>query len=341
MIRSVTRFVALPLLVVEQTADRGSHAGKVDQPEQRKELYRDHQRDQAPKAETPTCANPPETLPTPLVMSLACCPQRVERVAPAVDEVAQIAVPDLVHDLRQVVAEPAHSAADRLHQHQHDGGDDDHDRPARAPWRTAPGSSRTAAPSQVTTGKRTATLKTETKIMRRTFAIDASAHAIATTAGDQQDRLDRDRDLELAATGASSGPRGGPRHPKLRLSERSPAVPREARNARATSTPKMNPPTWAKNATPPPLALRREEPEVGLDELVEEPDAEEDPGGDPHREDEHQREHPRVGIEHEVRAEHGGDRAAGAEHRHPRVGGRAGEQRHRRLGHVATKPPAK
>ena len=33
---------------------------------------------------------------------------------------------------------------------------------------------------QVTTGKRTATLKTETKITSRTFAIDASAHAMAT-----------------------------------------------------------------------------------------------------------------------------------------------------------------
>ena len=53
----------------------------------------------------------------------------------------------------------------------------------------------------------------------------------------------------------------------------------------ATTRPKTKPPTWAKNATPPPLALGREEPEVRLDELVEEPEAEEEPGRDPHRED--------------------------------------------------------
>ena len=64
------------------------------------------------------------------------------------------------------------------------------------------------------------------------------------------------------------------------------------------------------------VRTRREEPEVGFDELVEEPQAEEDPGIDPDRKDEHKRKDPGVRIQHEVLTEHGGDRAACAKHRH-------------------------
>ena len=42
----------------------------------------------------------------------------------------------------------------------------------------------------------------------------------------------------------------------------------------------MKPPTWAKNATPPPFAEALNSPKFGLDELVQEPQAEEDPGRD-------------------------------------------------------------
>ena len=78
------------------------------------------------KAETPTWATPPTPC-RPAGDFARVLSQRVERVAPAVDEVAEIAAPDLVHDLWQVVGEPAHCAADRLHHRKHDGADDDHD----------------------------------------------------------------------------------------------------------------------------------------------------------------------------------------------------------------------
>ena len=64
----------------------------------------------------------------PFVMSPAWFVKRVERAVPLVDEVAEPAVPGLVDDLRQFVAEAAHGAARRLDDHQRDDGDDDHDR---------------------------------------------------------------------------------------------------------------------------------------------------------------------------------------------------------------------
>ena len=90
-------------------------------------------------------------------------------------------------------------------------------------------------------------------------------------AGDQQDRPDRYRDLDVAATGASSGPRGGPRHPKLRLSEPLRAVSREARNARATNTPNEEPADVCEERHAATVRAGREEPVVRFDELVEEP----------------------------------------------------------------------
>ena len=44
-------------------------------------------------------------------------PERLERAAPAGDEAAEPALPDLVEDLRDVAAERLHRAADRLHDH--------------------------------------------------------------------------------------------------------------------------------------------------------------------------------------------------------------------------------
>src|SRR3954447_17088470 len=50
----------------------------------------------------------------------------------------------------------------------------------------------------------------------------------------------------------------------------------------ATSWPHTNPPTWAKTAIAA-VRARRHQAEVALDELVEEPDAQEHPGRDPER----------------------------------------------------------
>jgi hypothetical protein len=63
---------------------------------------------------------------------------------------------------------------------------------------------------------------------------------------------------------------------------------------------------------PPPFALAEKEAEICFDEPLQEPDAQKDDRRDAHQEYE-QRQHARLWIEHEVRAEHGGDRAAGAE----------------------------
>src|SRR5262245_29719430 len=53
------------------------------------------------------------------------------------------------------------------------------------------------------------------------------------------------------------------------------------------------------------VCLRGEEAEVRLDELVDEPEAEEDVRGDPDRPEDDERQDARFGIEHEVRAEDG------------------------------------
>src|SRR5215469_9918519 len=76
-------------------------------------------------------------------------------------------------------------------------------------------------------------------------------------------------------------------------------------------------------------AVRRgaEQSEARLDELVQEPQPEEDPGRDPDQEDrEDPRPDPRLRVEDEVGAQHGGDGAAGAQLRYPRLSGRAEQQ---------------
>ena len=75
-----------------------------------------------------------------------------------------------------------------------------------------------------------------------------------------------------------------------------------------------------------------------LEELVEEPAAEVDPRRDPDDEHEQQRLDACVGIQDEERTEDGGDRAARPEHRDPRVGLGAEEQRDRRLRHGRGEP---
>ena len=72
---------------------------------------------------------------------------------------------------------------------------------------------------------------------------------------------------------------------------------------------------------------------VRVDELVEEPAAEVDPGGDLDEEDEHERPDARGRVEDEEGAEHGGDRAAGAEIRNASGCRRAEEQGDRCLRH--------
>jgi len=73
-----------------------------------------------------------------------------------------------------------------------------------------------------------------------------------------------------------------------------------------------------------PVRRGAEQPEVRLDELVQAPQAEEDPGRDLDQEHGHYvRAHPRARVQDEVGAQHGGDGAAGPKLRHLRLGGRA------------------
>ena len=104
------------------------------------------------------------------------------------------------------------------------------------------------------------------------------------------------------------------------------------RSNTVTRTPKTKPPTWAKKAAPPPLSAGLEQPEVRLEQLVEEPEAEEEPGRDPDRPEDDQAEDGAVRVEDEVGAEHRRDRAARAQLRHPRVGAVAEQQRQERSG---------
>jgi hypothetical protein len=77
------------------------------------------------------------------------------------------------------------------------------------------------------------------------------------------------------------------------------------------------------------VAARRCRREAGVpfDELIDEPAAEVDPGGNLDEEDEHQRPDPCVRVQDDESAEDGGDRAAGAEGRDACVRSRAEEQR--------------
>ena len=134
-------------------------------------------------------------------------PQRVERVAPAVDEVAHIAVPDLVHELWHVMTEPAHRPADRLHNHKQDGTDDnkgphDEHRGGQLPAPVEPPLHKRHNRQQ--NGDAEDGDEDHEKDLRDRRQCPREGD----DAGDQQDRLDRDRDLELAATGVA-GPRGG------------------------------------------------------------------------------------------------------------------------------------
>src|SRR5512132_1708446 len=113
----------------------------------------------APKAETPTWATPPDTVPAPLAISPACFLNVSTESLPPLTTTAQIAVSDLVDDLWEVVAEPAHRAADRQHEHR------------GAQTRLQPNRRSIA----LTTGERTTTPNSETKITSRTFAMEASA----------------------------------------------------------------------------------------------------------------------------------------------------------------------
>ena len=99
---------------------------------------------------------------------------------------------------------------------------------------------------------------------------------------------------------------------------------RRCLNGTSSSRPATKPPRCATNATPPPPPPP---PSAQESELRQEPEAEEDEGRDLHRlgeETEPEQGHdPGVRVEEEVGAEHPGDRAARADHRHVRgrVGG--------------------
>ena len=109
---------------------------------------------------------------------------------------------------------------------------------ARAPWRPARGSSPTA-PSRSPPAERTATLKTETRMTRRTSATDASRPGDGDGGGDQQDRPDRYGELDLGATAvvradSAASPRCGAHpatsaRPSARTVARQPQPVRDAR----------------------------------------------------------------------------------------------------------------
>src|SRR5215475_7223594 len=83
-----------------------------------------------------------------------------------------------------------------------------------------------------------------------------------------------------------------------------------------------------------PVCRGAKQPEVRLDQLVQEPQPEEDPGGDVDEEDgKDPGADPGAGVQQEVRAQHGGDGAAGPQVWHLRVGGGAEQQGHRGLRH--------
>src|ERR1700758_2889781 len=67
---------------------------------------------------------------------------------------------------------------------------------------------------------------------------------------------------------------------------------------------------------------------VALEELVQEPATEIDPSRDVDRKPQHEGADTRIGIEHDVGAQDGGDRSAGAEIGYLRVGRRAKKQGH-------------
>jgi hypothetical protein len=130
-----------------------------------------------PRAETPTSATPPDTLATPLVISLACCdnvssePLSLLRKLPR----SLCLASSTIRGSSSLNSRTAPTTACATTS-------------ATAPRAITIVSRSTAADSlrlhrsrrsiALTTGERTATLKKETKITRRTFAIDASAHAV-------------------------------------------------------------------------------------------------------------------------------------------------------------------
>ena len=198
--------VALPLVPIEQTAGPVPHARFLDQPEERQEDNRESEGDH-PESRGPDVGDSARRLAHPHGDVARVLPQRVERVATAVDEVAHIAVPDLVHDVWQVVAEPAHGAADRLHEHQQDGTDDN-----KGPHHEHRGG-QPPAPVKPPLHKRhhrqqNRDAEDRDEDHEKDLRDRCQRSREGDDAGDQQDRLDRDRDLELATTGAA-GPRGG------------------------------------------------------------------------------------------------------------------------------------
>jgi hypothetical protein len=96
----------------------------------------------------------------------------------------------------------------------------------------------------------------------------------------------------------------------------------------------MNPPTWAKNATPPPFAEALNSPKLASMSWYKNHSPRKIQAGIRTRKDrEDPRPDSRPRVEHEVGAQHGGDGAAGAQLRYPRLSGRAEQQGHRGLRH--------
>src|SRR5581483_9556772 len=135
----------------------------------------------APNAETPTWATPPENLATPLVMSLACLLNVASESLPLLTKFPRLLCLALStisgNALPKSRTAPPIACASTS---------------ATTPTTTTTASTSTVEQSPrlqpnrrsiaVTTGERTATLKTETRITSSTLAIDASAHAIAAAA---------------------------------------------------------------------------------------------------------------------------------------------------------------
>ena len=197
---------ALAVAPVEQAPDPLAQARFVDQPEQREEHHREDEGHGAERRDADV-GDPARHLGHAARDLARVLRQRVERAAPAVDQAAQIALPGLVDDPWQVVAEVAHCIDDRLCHHQHDRPEDDHDyqqehRGGQPPAPAEPPFHRAHHRREDGDAEEGDEEDEKHARDRRQRPRDGDG------AGDQQDRPDRHRDLELGAT-RLPGPRRG------------------------------------------------------------------------------------------------------------------------------------
>jgi len=117
---------AFAIVPIQQSADPVPHAGLVDQAEVRQDDDRDGERDGLEGRDSDVSDTGRNRAHAAGDVARVR-PERLERAAPVVDEAAELALPDLVEDLRDVAAERLHRAAGRLHHHEQHHPGDEHD----------------------------------------------------------------------------------------------------------------------------------------------------------------------------------------------------------------------